>query len=530
VLGTRGAHNDRMTRPTYGLVLTTFVVGVGCFVEESGVQRDGPDNLDPLLESTTSDSSGETADSDASWPEVSEGSGSSGDPLCTLDSECADDRPCTLDVCDDGSCRQIPASDVLAEEQTPGDCRVTRCVDGEPESGADSKDVPNDHNDCTVDSCDGGEVVHAPQPIGDVCADGAICDGNGACVECVSPDDCERLPPDDDCQMRTCEGGACGQMFAAHATATNATLQTQGDCQAVVCDGRGGTTSQAVNSDVPVDGLECTHDECTGGVPENPPLPAGTSCAAGECNAVGQCTGCNGPEDCGDSTACQAPTCSVQGVCGVLDSAEGTPVADGQTDGDCQDLRCDGQGAIASFADDGDLPDDDGESCTGDTCSGGLPQHPDLPLGTECGPAGETCDGAGECVACVDADDCPPASECNVAVCTNNVCGVEPTPVDATCDDGLYCTANDGCNGAGACAGTGSPCAGADGDGNCRESCDEATNACTADDPDGGPCEDGLICTESDSCSAGICGGAPVGCNDPETCTEQCEGCCEDED
>jgi hypothetical protein len=509
------------------VVSLALVPSVGCYVEDTNDNRAEPGTTDDDLEDSSAESgASDTAETMDEETGVGETLGTAGDH-CTVDSECADDNPCTLDVCDGGECMQVPASDVQAGEQNPNDCRVIVCMGGEPHEEPAPNDLPDDANDCTIDTCDGDTAVHTPEPLGDVCGDGGACDGNGACVECLSPSDCEHLPPDDDCRMRTCEAGVCGQTFAPEGTPANATLQTTGDCRAVVCDGEGNTTTENAPSDVPVDGLECTEDVCVGGQPDNPPVAAGTSCAAGECNAIGQCTGCNEPSDCGDSTPCQAPTCSPQGVCGVANQPEGWPVANGQTDGDCQELRCDGDGAIASFADDADLPDDDGAACTDDICSGGLPQHPDLDVGSPCGANGQVCDGAGVCVQCVEAADCPAPSECDIAVCNDNVCGTEPAPVDTACDDGLFCTENDACNGAGTCIGSGDPCDGADGDDDCSEACDETANACSGVDPDGGACDDGLACTADDACVAGTCTGDAVGCTEPQVCDEECGGCCD---
>jgi MYXO-CTERM domain-containing protein len=69
--------------------------------------------------------------------------------------------------------------------------------------------------------------------------------------------------------------------------------------------------------------------------------------------------------------------------------------------------------------------------------------------------------------------------------------------VGTVCDDGLFCTVVDRCS-AGTCVGDGSPCAGVDGDADCSESCDEEAEACTAPDPDGSTCPDGV-------CLAGAC-------------------------
>jgi len=54
--------------------------------------------------------------------------------------------------------------------------------------------------------------------------------------------------------------------------------QTPGDCQSRRCDGEGGYMNMPDNSDVPVDGAQCTSDVCTEGVPSNPPAPINTPC------------------------------------------------------------------------------------------------------------------------------------------------------------------------------------------------------------------------------------------------------------
>jgi len=51
----------------------------------------------------------------------------------------------------------------------------------------------------------------------------------------------------------------------------------------------------------------------------------------------------------------------------------------------------------------------------------------------------------------------------------------------------------------------GNPCPGPDGDGNCSESCNEAADNCTAPDPNGSTCADGLFCNGTDTCASGTC-------------------------
>jgi len=89
---------------------------------------------------------------------------------CTLDTQCDDSNPCTVDSCEDYVCINTPAA--------PG----TACTD--------------DSNQCTLDQCnDAGECVHHALPAGSTCGDPAdtvcnhpdTCDGAGNCLENYSP-------------------------------------------------------------------------------------------------------------------------------------------------------------------------------------------------------------------------------------------------------------------------------------------------------------------------------------------------------
>jgi hypothetical protein len=68
--------------------------------------------------------------------------------------------------------------------------------------------------------------------------------------------------------------------------------QAAGDCRIKGCDGVGNVTSTVDDSDLPVDGSDCTTDVCTNGTPTNPPVAEGTTCTqnAGEvCDPRGKC-------------------------------------------------------------------------------------------------------------------------------------------------------------------------------------------------------------------------------------------------
>src|SRR5581483_3106157 len=100
----------------------------------------------------------------------------------------------------------------------------------------------------------------------------------------------------------------------------------------------------------------------------------------------------------------------------------GTPVIT-QTSGDCKKSQCDGLGAIAAVADDTDKPVD-GNACTQDVCTSGAPSNPPVAAGTSCG-TNLLCNGAGACVGCLTAADCPGSdTACQTRTCVNNMCGV----------------------------------------------------------------------------------------------------------
>ncbi|MBX7083816.1 MAG: hypothetical protein K1X88_31695 [Nannocystaceae bacterium] len=377
----------------------------------------------------------------------------------------------------------------------------------------------DDHNPCTVDGCGADGCSHAPVTDDPACS-------------CTGPGDCTQLPPDDTCRSRSCDDGVCGQHFADAGTRLPDVAQRPEDCRVLVCDGRGGSESVADDDDVPDDGLECTLERCEDGAPSSMPADAGTRCAAGSCNDAGACTGCSNADDCGgEQDFCQTPSCT-DAVCGVVVTDGGTALPDGeQTTGDCQRRECDGGGNIVAVAANTDLPPDDDNDCTEEACHDGVAAHDPLPADTACGQG--VCDGDGGCVECNDDAQCPAAGVCTVGVCIDHACSVAFADPGASCDDGLFCTASDSCNGAGACLGGGNPCPGADGDGDCSEGCNEAADACTANDVAGSACNDGLFCTASDSCNgAGACVGSGNPCpgadgdgDCSESCNEAADAC-----
>ena len=140
---------------------------------------------------------------------------------------------------------------------------------------------------------------------------------------------------------------------------------------------------------------------------------------------------------------------------------------------------------------------------------------------------GEQCDdgnaaGGDCCSASCQFETAGSACAADSNLCTNDVCngaGACTHPNNtAPCDDGLFCTVNDVCGG-GTCHGTTRDCSSA---GNaCNFGvCDEAIDQCVAQPrPNGTTCSDGNACTQTDTCQGGSCTGAsPVVCTAQDQC------------
>ncbi len=380
----------------------------------------------------------------------------------------------------------------------------------------------DDGNACTDDVCTDGLPVHTPTVAGTPCSmGGVLCDGKGACVECLSPSDCSGT--DGACQTRTCDQGTCGMDFMPAGTVVAA--QMLGNCKKDVCDGNGAVVSENDDADVPDDKNNCTDDLCSAGLPSHKALPKGTVCGADlVCDGAGFCTGCNVPTDCpGTDDECKTRTC-VNTVCGAQFTQAGTAVAM-QTAGDCLVSACDGNGNTTDQVDDGDLPPDDGNACTSEVCTAGMSSHPDKANGAACNDGDgctliDTCQ-AGVCTSgaplvCPAPDQCHDAGVCDPAT---GVCSNPSKANGVACNDGNGCTQNDTCQ-AGVCT-SGAPlvCPAPD---QCHDAgaCNPATGVCSnPNKANGAACNDGDSCTQNDTCQAGVCtSGAPLVCPAPDQC------------
>lgn len=331
----------------------------------------------------------------------------------------------------------------------------------------------DDKNDCTDDVCNAnGMTEHNPISAGSNCTTGGnVCDAHGQCVECIDPSVCPGT--DDACGKRTCDGGICGIEFTVEGTPIP--LQTPGDCKIIVCNGSGGTRPDNDDSDIPDDANGCTADTCNMGVPENTQLPYGSNCAPPGapdplvCNAMGQCVGCNVAADCpGTNDECMTRVCNAS-VCEPIFADYGTIVTT-QTPHDCLLQICDGMGHYVGIPRDDDVPLDDGNECTGESCMNGMPMHPDKPVGARCD----------------DGNECTTNDICSMGACLGQSL--------------VVCNSIDACHIAGIC--------------------DPATGMCTNPaKPDGTACNDNNVCTQPDTCKLGVCVGQnPITCTPADQC------------
>ncbi|MFQ5592180.1 MAG: hypothetical protein ACE5HE_13535, partial [Phycisphaerae bacterium] len=153
-----------------------------------------------------------------------------------------------------------------------------------------------------------------------------------------------------------------------------------------------------------------------------------------------------------------------------------------------------------------------------------------------------------DCVPCRTSSECDDRSVCTTDSCINGVCvnapincsdgnecttdtcdptsGCQHTNNSNPCDDGVFCNGSDTCRGGTCSLHAGNPCPGADGDADCSESCDETTNTCAANDPDGSACDDGAFCNGVDKCRSGRCdlhtGNPCPGPDGDANCAESC--------
>jgi hypothetical protein len=279
----------------------------------------------------------------------------------------------------------------------------------------------------------------------------------------------------------------------------------------------------------PDDGNQCTDEVCDSNGSCQHPFRSGAcndgnACTSGETCQSGACTGgtvitCSAADQCHTQASCSGGSCPANPAKPNGTSCnDGNPCTTGET---CQGGACTGGAPILCPAAD--------QCHVQATCSGGLcAVNPNKPDGTPCSDgnpctSGETCQG-GSCIGGIGTV-CPVADQCHIqASCSGGSCPVNPAKPNGTpCNDGNPCTNGESCQ-AGACTnGTPVQCTALD---QCHTAgtCNISTGLCSnPQKTNGSPCDDGVFCTNSDTCTAGACGGPARLCSDGIACTT--DGC-----
>ncbi len=413
--------------------------------------------------------------------------------------DCADAIDCTVDACDENT-------DTCTHTPNPTVCSNGLYCDGEelcdPQLGClDGPDPDcNDAVECTADACDEAADTCTHTPDHATCANGLFCDGVEVCDPTIGCTD----GPDPDCD----DGVACTIDFCEEAGSRCLHVPINGLCgNDVYCDGTevcdpqlGCVAGPPRDCD---DSVECTVDACDEVNNTCTHTPNPTTCSNElYCDGEEICDpqlGCiDGPDpDCDDGIECTTDMCTEIGnTC--MHTADDLFCANG--------LYCDGVEVCDPLLGciDGPDPDcDDGIACSFDSCDEELDQCGSVAIDDNCTnglfcDGVETCDLTLDCVA-GDPPDCNDQNACTDDFCDQQVDDCTHTP---NFNQQTYCCNPD----------TGDLTALDDGDPCTLDLCDPETGMVSHPPaPQGTPCDDGMDCTTDDVCDgAGLCLGTDI--------------------
>jgi subtilisin family serine protease len=285
----------------------------------------------------------------------------------------------------------------------------------------------------------------------------------------------------------TCNGGTCSSGTAVNCDDGVA-------CTDDSCDEGSDSCVNSSNDGLCDDGDPCTDDTCNGSSCDN--TPVSPCCGDGICESGEDCNSCSadcisgsGGDPCGngvcepslgeDCLSCGSDCRGVQS--GRPSNRYCCGDGDGQNPADCNDSRCSSGGYDCS-----DTPVGGGDAycCGDDVCEGDENE-------TNC---------AVDCsTSCVLDSDCDDGDSCTQDSCNGGVCSNVPP----NCDDGDACT-NDFCSG-GSC--TTSPVNCDDGDACTTDSCDSGSGCSNTPIPGCGCAPSGGSCNSNSDCCSNKCKG-----------------------
>jgi hypothetical protein len=408
---------------------------------------------------------------------------------CSDNTECNDNNACTIDNCNAGQCTyQDMQNGTTCDDGlycTENDVCVNGVCTG---SGMDCRHLSDACND-GVCSEGASSCVTQAKANGTDCDDGLYCTVPDQCDEGVCQINARDCDDADSCTVDTCDDindrcentpnpipGAEGPQ--GDTTCSN-NLDDDCDGQTDLDDPDCVDCTSGSDCD---DANDCTRDDCVAGACTNTPL-VGEPCNDGD--------DCTHTDECQGDGTCQGTAIACQDdppPCGVVKTCNGTATCDETY----PTVAC-----------------DDGDDCT----------HTDR------------CDGAGSCDGTVIACQDDPAV-CGVKRSCNGTdqCDETYPGAETSCDDSEVCTYNDACEGTGVCVGTWVDCQDDPGPCGAQRACN-GTATCDRTFPGSATgCEDGLFCTSGDRCDgAGNCtAGSVAPCGIGETCWEDEDQCCVD--
>lgn len=213
------------------------------------------------------------------------------------------DARCGKAVCAAGVCRLALLAQL--QNQRHGDCTTLQCdASGRVVAQPDDSDLFNDGNECTVDACAHGAVVHRPRAAGTAEESSGRCDGEGHLVECLTHEHCGN-PASVACSQhgwcvpQWCVDGDLDAPFGETAT------DCGGSCEPCPA-GQGCLTPEDCLDRVCTEAKKCALPTCHDGVQNG--AETDVDCGAPSCPA------CDPGKRCSSHGACKSSVCA-DGVC-----------------------------------------------------------------------------------------------------------------------------------------------------------------------------------------------------------------------
>ena len=419
---------------------------------------------------------------------------------CSVGTECLSTF-CAQGACCDSAC--LGACMNCNLKAAPGHCTAVADKSQDPQNicTAKSSDTCGTTGTCLGGKCadydKGTNCKAASCATTSSVTSASTCDGNGSCVQggvytCVN---------------QTCVSGSC-----------------QGQCGPgqVQCSGNGVQTCTTTGSWGTA--VSCSSQACVGGACTGKCAPGDKQCSGNgvqTCGGDGQwpnpvacapgyiCTSKSGAAAC--TTSCtQAADCDTGAgyACSSTGSCKKAPGQSCAATGDCgSGYVCNQSGPSGVCCNKTTTECNDGLSCTTDSCTSTPGTCTNTPTNGYCAIGG----------ACYANGATNPTNQCQQCAVATSQTSWSSKANGVACDDGNACTPTDTCQ-SGTCTGSGTvTCAALD---QCHTAgtCDPATGCSNPAKGNGTGCNDNNPCTQTDTCQAGVCTGS-----NPVTCTaDQC--------